>query len=1273
MKRLAACLVLFTALSWAWGQTPEPITESLTGWGMQNHQDAALPPHADKLRLDPVTKRFGANSIAFDIVRGDVDAYTDVRYTPAQPMDLRAFDVVHFSYFVPAGMNLVSLEAMFNSVDWKSSARLKEPLKGVTGSWQDVAIPLTSLLASDENWDWGKAGTLMFNFYWWGGAKQTGTVHLDGVWFERTGTGIGNRQAPPALLFLTAYEPDKDIEPVHRKQLEGAGYTVVFDTIQHLTWDRLRQFNAVILGIIPEEDVNQPGEWLGLPGVRSLLERYVAAGGGLLVCNTPVSKLGETGIGLLLKPLGMTLINEQVTDPGGLTYTQEMYPMMSFAYADGVAPDPLSEGVPGLWYCTSLQFTGAGGGGFTDALDPGPDWRVLLRASATAATHKFSGSFGIEPGLGTVKSAPVLCAAREVGKGRVAVLPINPTHLWLSGYHDWWQGLAMTTGAKGKPSGGERLLTNLYTWLAAPSVASRAVGGYLGDKPAPIVGATYVSTGDAGGVMDWNKMTPPEASPNNLLGLVGAHTAFSDGTGTVAEWVAAAQAAKYDWIAFTEPLTAMTSEKWDQLKAQCKAASNDQFCAIPGLEIVDPAGNHSLVLAPIPWPDPKLVAERMDLPQALGYAYGAPVQVQFRMHEGLAPWYRSQFHYAGVFTYRDGKLVEDAEKDYWELQARTFKCYPLAVHEVFRPADVARERATGYQNYYTYGPLKKMYDDFCFGDYKFFFYHDLLYISSGPKIERYTVQNSGTSYFDIPPGWSDSWRETVGADRLRVVARASSPVGLARLRVLDAGQVLRNYACGGAQEFSQFVDGHHDRQYAFGVEVVDTAGGRALASSVGTTCGRHYLSNCSDNVNIMTGGTFGSTLQPPKGFECYFSRWGEWLPPDLYFQDRQPLNFPHDERLQFGSTDLLIVDHLFSLTHAPDVLQVGGGRMMRPLLPLKDFEARQREYAFTPNPNSPQYKLWELQVKFKRDVTVEAGPFPNLRLAFWLHGAPPTAGDFAYATLTTADGRTLVEKTPADKVWPAPVYTGTLPLGGYAGAFPNYTGAGAVFALDSDVQFAVEGNAQARRIQIGKQIAPGTVLKAGTVISARVLFMEGKWNQLAGNGELENTRKYFGLGGGAPGYTVTPTVGTVARTQYACTLQPAGGGFRAQFSAAPIETDLPIIMPGLQPRWDSGVWIVGSDRVRFFGRWDDTGYTTLRLDKPLEAFLGHPLVCDQPQVWLTLVEADSKHLLAVAHNPTDQPLTVHVRKATGFALGPALDTTVKIPAASSVTIKVPAG
>ncbi|PJB73192.1 MAG: hypothetical protein CO095_06170 [Armatimonadetes bacterium CG_4_9_14_3_um_filter_58_7] len=1252
----------------------EPWTESTSNWSLQIHQDKTEKPHASNLRFDRAFKRFGEGSLAFDMVRPDLAKfhYTELRLTLPQPFDARAFDNLYLSYHVPAGMKLTRLYVTFTSPNWKSSIELPESLKPVTGEWQDITIPLTQFGSKQPGWNWGNVGNVTIFFFWDAAPEKAGAIHVDGVYFERTGDGIGNRKAPPAILFLDYYFANKDIDHTHRKTIEAKGYTAVWDLLQKQTWATISKFNVVVLGIHPEIDINKPTDWSGeFAGKIDLLRKYVQEGGGLFVTSTPGSTNAGTGINLLLEPMGVTFVNEQVSDPKGITTQQEMFPNMEFAYTDAVKKDPLTDGVPGMWYCTSVQFTGGGGGSFTAALIPGADWNVLIHAGATAGTHRYQGAFGIEEATATYSSSPPLCATRQVGKGRVAVLPMNMTHTWLSGYHPWWQALVMSKGAKDKPSGVERLMLNLYDWLAKPSKESGSVGGHLGAKPEPITGAKLVSAGDEGGKIDWEKLPPPQPSSHNYMGLIGAHSAYSDGQGTVTEWVAAAKAAGYNWIAFTELHPKMNAEKWEQLKAQCKQASDERFCAIPGMELIDQAGNHSLVLAPIPWPDPKLENDRMDLPQSVGYAYGFPAQVQFRMHEGLLPWYRNQFHFAGVFTYRDGKLVDEAEKEYWELQARTFKCWPVAVHETYKPEDIAKERQVGYQTCYTFGPLNKMLDDFCFANYKFFWHHDLAYVSSGPRIERFSIQNNGTSYFDIPPEWSDSWRATEGADRWRATLSVSSPVGLSSVRLTDAGKPLRDFRLAGGKSFAQSVDGHHDRQYCLGVEVTDAQGGRAFASASGTTAGRHRYGNCTGNVNIMEGGTYGTSDKPPLGYECYFPRWGFWLWPDLYLQDRGPLQLPHDERLRFASTDCTIVDHLFTLTHDPKVPNVGGGRVMRPLYPIKDFEARTRAIRFTAGVDTPEFILLEPQIKLRRDVTLTAGPFPNLRFLFLSHGKPMAKGDFNFETLTTDDGRTLVESTPTKNTWPSVSKRGTLPVGGYAGAFPNYTGAGAVFALEPDTQFAIEGNADGRRIQIGKDLKPGTVLKAGTVLSTRVLYMEGKWRQPAGNSEIENARKFLGLNG-PPGYTVTPTVGRVADTRFICTLATDKGAFRAKFSQTPLPVDLPVLVPDLNPRWDAGIWIVGTDRVRHFGIFEGAGYTTLRLDKgPVEAFIGHPIVCDSPDLWLSLIEADAKRLIVEVHNPTDKPIKTRVRKNAGFELGPGLEKTVTVEAGQSLRVEVP--
>lgn len=98
-------------------------------------------------------------------------------------------------------------------------------------------------------------------------------------------------------------------------------------------------------------------------------------------------------------------------------------------------------------------------------------------------------------------------------------------------------------------------------------------------------------------------------------------------------------------------------------------------------------------------------------------------------------------------------------------------------------------------------------------------------------------------------------------------------------------------------------------------------------------------------------------------------------------------------------------------------------------------------------------------------------------------------------------------------------------------------------------------------------------------------------------------------------------------------------------------------------------------RLAFMSETTETRfYTTLRLDKgAVEAFIGNPLACDSPDLWVTLIEADGKHLLAELHNPTEKPIKTRIRKNTGFDLGPPLDRKLTVPAGQSVKVEVSNG
>ena len=285
----------------------EPWTESMAGWSLQPHGDQPGKSHVANLRLDQAGKHFGTASLAFDFLGAPTSVYTELRLTLPQPYDARAFDVLHVSYLLPAGVQPSGFAVILSAPDWSNGMSLREPLKPVAGEWQDLTIPLNAFAAGKPGWDWGKIGSVQVMFYWYSPEVKPGTVHVDGLWLERTGEGIGQMKAPHSILFLDAAV--KDLDPKHRQALEQAGWVISGENLGGLTWEKLSKFNVAVLGTHPGVDVNRPTEWEKTGGgKRALLERFVAEGG--VSCPEPLP--GRMFLGQNLR-----LIDRQRNQGGG--------------------------------------------------------------------------------------------------------------------------------------------------------------------------------------------------------------------------------------------------------------------------------------------------------------------------------------------------------------------------------------------------------------------------------------------------------------------------------------------------------------------------------------------------------------------------------------------------------------------------------------------------------------------------------------------------------------------------------------------------------------------------------------------------------------------------------------------------------------------------------------------------------------------------------------------------------------------------------------------
>ncbi|NCO34240.1 MAG: hypothetical protein AUJ92_13475 [Armatimonadetes bacterium CG2_30_59_28] len=288
----------------------------------------------------------------------------------------------------------------------------------------------------------------------------------------------------PSILFITfdALWNDSPDEK-HTQHLADMGFQVNLEEAKKVHWERVGRYNVLALYNLPLHE--EGGRWpKDYDALRSLLQRFVDSGGGLFnagLCATH----GQTMVhNELLKEFEMSAPFERIveTDAAKIYAMPKMF-RHRFALTKEVAGDhPVARNVASLWY----YFPGDGAtlGEFPHPLNPLSDeWKVVVWGSPTARSVRMP-NFGevtnetTEPPA-TYKSRPSIMAVRAMGKGRVAVTVMNQSHLINNGWHFAYEGVALAKGDDKTPSDWEKLFINTYRWLAKPSLAAGAPGGFV--------------------------------------------------------------------------------------------------------------------------------------------------------------------------------------------------------------------------------------------------------------------------------------------------------------------------------------------------------------------------------------------------------------------------------------------------------------------------------------------------------------------------------------------------------------------------------------------------------------------------------------------------------------------------------------------------------------------------------------------------------------------------------------------------------------------------
>ncbi len=686
----------------------------------------------------------------------------------------------------------------------------------------------------------------------------------------------------PALLTEIGLHADLSVRPFIE-----AGFTVTgcaFDEIPAQL--ATGKYNVLLVGMCYIPRKTKQEERACLAEFHTAVERFVAQGGGVFFFLPVVEVIP---VETILAPFGAEFLRLYLDQPD---HTHNVG-HQQYAYSTEIC-GPVADGVSGVWFPNNMEPAVA-----ARPIKVTDDWQIVLRAGPGSHSRlPITEGYGlpdqtVDPNI--YPDRVPLMALREGLPGRLAVCGIPGSyHLFSPHTYDIAHNL-LYRGFDGAPSDLRQMAINTLRWLAEPSLVSGVLGGAETD---PNMLVPQVPRFQDDPPVIWAERDfPPDSALKQ--GLIGARTAYSSGSGTVADYVAKAKAAGHDFIVFLEEFAALTAESFAALKADCAAQTTDDFFAVPGYTIADCVGSRCFIYgfeAALPLPD--LLSDDGTILQTRKVPITRPVERVEHLHCNLIfgelkmrcrkGYY---LHHASpkgllqnrfndsfsVITWENGVVIEDARDALHMLNDKGLRLNPTVLTFMNSPADFDRALAAGWRmtiiepyatmqdtvlrkhmapelewwgtinEEITRGPRYR-FDCWQYGN-------PFQVATSGPEVRAFAVSVSqrdtdwrGTDA-EIPPV-ADWFRADVTHFRLRM--NVASEVGLAEVLLLDGDRVIRRWQCNGTPVFERELDLQHHQQMHLMLEARDLHGGVAYTSdflSLRLDWCEYY---CADRNNPLT-------------------------------------------------------------------------------------------------------------------------------------------------------------------------------------------------------------------------------------------------------------------------------------------------------------------------------------------------------------------------------------------------------------------------------------
>ena len=1040
-----------------------------------------------------------------------------------------------------------------------------------------------------------------------------------------------------------------------------------------------------------------------------LLRKFLKAGGSIFFSGIGEQNWGRSShvLNYILKELnlGAEVLGEVVKDSEAINTGGQLFPF--YAWAE-VLRDPLTDGVRNILHPSGVV-EGEGSMGVCPILKLDPEWRVLLKGKETAASYPVEE--GVQEGRlvktpGKIKSSPMLCAVRQAGKGRVALWPTWSVFTVTGGSG----GMLLDGENNGRRSDGALLLENLLCWLAEPGQKSNEVGIFdlanfkVTTKKLDIDGTLQKwrkpgrkdFTQQYKGIIGaHSSLSDGQSSPDEMIAA-----ARKAGYDFIAFTEDLSRLNQDEWKRL--------------LQACDKASqSGDGFQAWPGIDFKDEAGNRGLHFGQRYWirdswrskEDPNRIRWWYNFTYDVDAdAHRWAPRVVFRSKTNAKrPWLQGLWNLFGAYSYEGGKLVDDSFHEWRTLigpHVFFLNTGIVSVHTVRSAAEIGTSASNDlFQTYVRANKPEQVLSHISGSSGTGFMGCFPTYISQGPIIEEFrcfAAVMGGEVSFDLA---------VPGNDRGYLHLLTRSDAGLKQIAVFDGERLLRRIRPDGKKSFEAFINILGDSVHGYSMTVTDMNGRKAHSMNAFLQIQEWVHRRCGDNWNWMrtgkgpgsfetpefpfhlhevTGGWRTRTKKPakkpvPKNASCEQGQYSHgglsgvingYLHPENVLVDGKPwIKFVYPVpawSLSFetvGRFGTVLTSSARSEQIIPKLEPYTIGAFSGPYKVVPSpWPADIRQFVPMMKPGGMSANRVQGQLWFKNQITARHG---KKTLSIRLGGT----GNPGAETVEVVQPDGTAKRFEGSGI----PLVGEIPVGGYVcWHHDNGAQAGGILALSPGVHYSYSTGYQSCTVEVPSPANPGTE------VGWDVIYMTGTRQQ------MEDLRVGMGIAGRPALYEVQPQFGKVIDQKYFLTLEAADGGFSgkvARTTNRSLPVHLPVFVQGLNPRWAAALWYRGKARLHKvdyyrdpFGiqtwRWSiatyaphedeirpipilegGIGYCQVDTDKQAaDVFIGNPIICDDPRVFITMFKAERGKCTFEINNPTEEEIKCTVQPAEGFEL-----------------------